>query len=221
MIIRLPRKVGTVACVLAMAAGTAGAIAIVGEPSADAATVTATQRVVVRPVTTTGHVAKGFYVIRESRSVRCTSTSPVAVDKDIAFCGSTADYTQACWRSATPHRVLCLSNPRSKRLESIKLVGTFPRVKAPRRPHPQAMRLVNGKRYAAVAGGAFARLRQHPSWLAYYFGGTHDTQIVYGPAGTGGVNTSRPVWIVTSYTGPKATGVRQKVATAYFVGNAG
>lgn len=219
------QRLALAAAVLAMAAGVAGSVALVGATGADAATATvstarasATQRVVVRPVTAKGRAMPGWKVTTQSRSVQCTAPSAGAVDNGIAFCGTSADYTVACWRAATKTRVLCLPDPTKRRLESIKLTGRFPSVRAPKHPSPQSLRLKVGSYYEVRDGGTGPMLRQHPTWVAFYFG--DDGRFIAGPRTSDGINRRHAEWFVTSFRTPNQQGLRQGVATAYFVGTA-
>ena len=208
---------GLVAAVLALAAGTAGAIALVGAPLADAAT--ATQRVVVRPVTASGHAAPGWQVKAMSGSVSCDSASAGAVSNGIAYCGPSADYAVACWHAATTSRVYCLPDPRKHTLWRIRLDGAFPRVTAPRHPSPQALATRVGGYYLVRDGGAGPMLAKHPTWVSQYYG-ANNGRFVGGPRSTDGVNRRHPAWFVTTFRTPNQQGLRQAVARAYYVGTA-
>src|SRR4051812_41993459 len=80
---------------------------LVAAPAASAAT--PTDRVVLRPVTSSGHAAAGYKVVKEpDHPVDCSIPDPsvAGVNKNILFCSPSAAYAVACWRSATPHHVL-------------------------------------------------------------------------------------------------------------------
>jgi hypothetical protein len=103
------RFVGVVGAIALLLSGGVGLDAAAG-----ATTLTATVRVVVRPVTSTGHVSAGFTLKTEpAGSVDCSSKqpSPGAVDFNIEFCSPSAEYAIACWNAAVAHRVLCVSRP--------------------------------------------------------------------------------------------------------------
>ena len=214
----LRRSIGTLGCVLALSAGTVGATLLVGAVPAGAAT--ATQKIIVRPVNSHRRAVKGYRVVKWTSSVSCTSTAAAAIDNGIAFCGSSADYTVACWHSSDAARVLCLPDPQTKVLWSVKLVGTFPKLRAPAHPRPQALELNNGDRYLVRDGGAATALTQHPNWVAYYYGGRQTIGSIYGPRGSHGINTHHARWFVTTFRTAKSHGVRHDVARAYYVGTA-
>lgn len=178
-----------------------------------------TKRIVVRPVTATGRPAAGFTVARESiPGFACDGgASAGAVDPDIRFCGFSATYTVACWKS-TNHTVLCLRDPASRRLVRIRYDGGFTHVAAPRRPTPQSLRLGNGEYCTIRDGGAWSIAVRHPFWVGDY-SCTRDA--VYGPPNGDGVDRSHPLWTVYTLA-PSGRGpvTRRRVLTAYFVGTA-
>src|SRR6478609_4630251 len=91
-------------------------------------TLTPTAQVVVRPVSWSARVTPGFTVSRENPgSLDCTTgmASPGTVDADILECSPSAEYATACWLSRTPHRTLCLRDPRKKQWVSINRTGTM------------------------------------------------------------------------------------------------
>ena len=101
---------------------------VAGFETAVGATVTPTAKVVVRPVTSTGHVRAGFTMVSEPTGlVDCNAQdpSPGAVSRNIEFCSPSAEYAIACWKAAAPHRVLCMRDPRSTRVVRIPRTGTF------------------------------------------------------------------------------------------------
>jgi hypothetical protein len=210
----------TLACLVLVVAGAVGAVALVGSTSARAAT-PSTQRVVLRPVTSAGRAARGYRVVTEKRTVECAGTSPVAVSGGIAFCGSSADGTVACWAAATRGRVLCLTDPFVRTLHSLRLSGAFPAVRAPRHALPQALALAGGGTYLVRDGGAWSSPKEHPSWVGYYFQRATFIHDVYGPRGGDGINRRHPRWFVTTYRHAAGHGVRHDVVRAYYVGTAG
>ncbi|SHH65293.1 hypothetical protein SAMN05443575_4280 [Jatrophihabitans endophyticus] len=217
--LRLTRRhAGTAALLVAVVGGTLGATTLLTDDSATAAT--ATRAVVVRPVTHAGRAAAGYRVVADHRApIECTDRAAAAVDDDIAFCGSSADYTVACWPAATAHRVLCLTDPFTRTLRRIRLAGAFPAVTAPRHPSPQALQLAGGTRYLVRDGGAAGSVREHPTWVPFYYQ-RHGTRAVWGPLGGDGVNRHHARWAVTVYRDDRGHGVRHGVTRAYYVGTA-
>jgi hypothetical protein len=209
-----------VACLALVVAGAVGAVVLTGTTSARAAA-TGTHRVVLRPVTSSGHAVKGYRVVTDKRSVECDGTSPVAVNGGIAYCGSSADTTLACWASASRGRLLCLTDPFVHTLRSLRLSGAFPAVRAPRHARPQALLLANGGKYLVRNGGAWGTVKQHPSWVGYYFERASFTHEVYGPRHGDGINRRHARWFVTTYRHESGHGTRHDVARAYYVGTAG
>jgi hypothetical protein len=180
-------------------------------------------RVVVRPVTAAGLPAHGYSVVREhDDGVLCTDgPSPVAVDANIRFCGSSATNTVACWKSAVPSTVLCLRDPRTHTLARISYQLRFAPTPAPAHPVPQALVLDDGTRCLVRDGGAWNLVAGHPSWVGWYYcPGAAD---VYGPLGGIGIDQTTRNWTVRTVTFPagKAPVVAMhSVETAYYVGTA-
>lgn len=205
----------------AAAAVLAGAAALTAP--AGAATPAPTVKIVVRPVTATGHVRAGFTLKYEpSGSVDCSTPdpSPGAVDPNIEFCFPSAEYAIACWKSAAPHRVLCIRNPRSKEVVRIPRLGSFaPTGVAPRRDRaPLTIKLGDGDICSIRDGGAWGSLPGHPDLFGTY-SCVHDGAVWAGiNAWHRGVNESNPVWTVrTAHIGTH-TLVTRRVVKAWFVG---
>jgi hypothetical protein len=187
----------------------------------------ATRKVVVRPVDAAGHPAPGYTVETEAATgpVSCDAPSPVAVDRDIRMCSPSAAYAIACWRSADPSWVLCLRDPLLHILARLPLAGAFSPVAAPARPSPQRIVLPEDISCVIRDGGAWEQLPSRPSWAGDY--GCNMRESVHGPAGTDGIDRSRPLWTVRevpdSALGVAGTGrpiTERPVTTAYFVGTA-
>jgi hypothetical protein len=198
---------------------TAGASAV---PASHASTT----RVVVRPVTKTGHAAANYTVHTErTGSVNCSfaEPSPGAVSRNIEFCSPSVEQAVACWKSAAAHRVLCIRNPGSHNLVRIPRSGKFARTKlAPRvQRAPLLIVLRDGTRCDIRDGGAWSTLKSHPNWVGRYSCDHHGD--VWSPATAthNGVNESKPSWTVrtAARTGKGPVTVRP-IARAYFVGTA-
>jgi hypothetical protein len=177
---------------------------------------------VVRPVTSTGHVRAGFTVSGEpSGQVDCSvaDPSPGAVNRNIEFCSPSAEYAIACWKAAAPHKVLCMRNPRGKRVYRIARLGAFaPTALAPHRQRaPLAMNLGDGDHCSIRDGGTGAIRQGHPQWVNTYYC-VHDGVVWQKPGAAHlGVNESSASWTVVTggATGPLVT---RHVAKAWFVG---
>ncbi|GAB2478397.1 hypothetical protein [Jatrophihabitans fulvus] len=219
-------SLSTLLCLAAVIGGAVGAVALVGV--GDAATAPHSSRphtatVVLRPVTADGHAAPGYRAVPDNRpAVECWGTSPVAVDDDIAFCGSSADATIACWAAATPRHVLCLTDPYARTLREIRLTGAFPAARAPKTPSPQGLTLGNGSRFLVRDGGAWGVVKQHPSWVGYFYErGTQAAHLVFGPPKGIGIDRSHRQWTVQVFAQDgRSAGQRRDVVRAYYVGTA-
>jgi hypothetical protein len=179
----------------------------------------ATQKVVVRPVHSNGRPVSGYRVSTEQiDGFTCNEgSSPVAVDPDISFCGYSATYTVACWKS-THHTALCLRNPLKKALVRIRYTGAFNQVDAPAKPTPEGLRLGNSAFCSIRDGGAWGAPKQHPSWIGYDSCGKGS---VYGPDTGDGINRSHAAWRVHVFGGSlKGPGTVETVRKAYYVGTA-
>jgi hypothetical protein len=208
---------------------TAAAVALVAAAatleSSAAATTTAppTVKVVVRPVTSTGHVRAGFAVSGEpSGQVNCTFVNPSvgAVNRNIEECSPAAEYAIACWKAAAPHRVLCMRNPRSKHVVRIPRAGAFaPTDVAPAAQRaPLVMRLGDDDVCAIRIGGTYGTLPGHPNLFATYIC-NHDGAVWASPSAPHrGVNETNPVWTVRTAHAGSHTLVTRRVAKAWFVG---
>lgn len=175
-----------------------------------------TVAVAVRPVRSSGAPNKGWKVVQASGSVSCGAASPAALNGAIAWCGSSADYLPACWKS-TRTTVLCLRDVAKRTLVRIKLAGTFPRVTAPKQPSPLNLRLTD-KQYCSIRlGGAWGSPPSMPDAYGTYWCTKGD---LYATTGDG-LNRKTQPWSVREWlSGTKDTIVTKRVATAYFVGTA-
>ncbi len=212
--------------VLALAAAAATLVAgAVGFTAVATATTTAapTIKVVVRPVTSTGHVHAGFTVTGEpSGSVDCSfaDPSPGAVSRNIELCSPSAEYAVACWKAAVPHRVLCMRNPGRKRVVRIPRSGPFaPTRRAPAAQRaPLLMRLGDGDLCSIRDGGAWGSLPGHPNLFGTYSCRHHGAVWATSSAPHQGVNESNPGWTVRTAQFGSHTLVTRHVVKAWFVG---
>jgi hypothetical protein len=202
---------------LALAVATVATGLVVGAGSAGAAA-THTRKIVIRPVHADGRPVRGYTVKHESiPGFTCLDTSPVAVDRNIRYCGFSATYTVACWKSRN-HTVLCLRDPWIKELVRIRYSGRFRPAAAPAHPVPQALRLSTGNQCWVRDGGAWGWVNGHPHWYGAY-GCRHGD--VYGP--NDGINESVQPWrvhLVVNAGLPNQRIHDLKVAKAFFVGTA-
>ena len=187
----------------------------------------ATKRIVVRPVTSSGHVASGFTRKIEDQPLDCTfnhghgSTSTVALDPHIFYCSPDSAYAIACWDAARPHRVLCFRD--AFRNEVVREKGTAPaHLKAPTHPYNALnLRLGNGEKCFARSGGAVGVQKHHPNWFATYFCGQGAAAVWAPPrfADSEGTNRTHARWTVWVGTAGGRLHKRS-VAEAFFVGTA-
>lgn len=217
-------------------AAAAAAVVLLVAPGAGAATATAsgsgpahaprTVRTTVRPVTASGRVASGVTMRWQGRnvSVYCGGAypSPGAVSRDIQECAPSAAYAVACWKSATPHRTLCMRNPRSRQLYSMRLNGRFGQTPMAKRKDRAPLLLVlnDGTLCSIRDGGAWGSLKSRPNWYGSYSCSRHG--VVWSPphAPHWGVNQSHPSWTVRTapFNGHRL--VTRHVRRAFFVGTA-
>jgi hypothetical protein len=210
--------------------GVLGAIAVllsggVGLDAAGATTLTATARVVVRPVTSTGHLATGYTLKTEpTGSVDCSfkDPSPGAVSPNIEFCSPSAEYAIACWNSAVAHRVLCVRDPRSKVVVRIPRIGAF--ANTPVAPvadrAPLLMKLADGDICSIRDGGAWGSLVGHPDLFGTYSCLHAGVVWASSSAPHSGINESHPVWTIRTAPAGHHALVTRHVERALFVGTA-
>lgn len=201
-------------------AATGSLVAAVVRTPVPAASVRRTRKLVVRPVRADGTAASGYRVVSESDGVpvQCPDVSPVAVSRNIRFCGGSAIDTVACWHSSTPTYILCLRSPFTRVLARMQVTGTFAPVAAPARPSPQALVLDNGTRCLIRDGGAWNTVPGHPNWYGQY--SCTNGVDVYGPV-PDGINRTAPVWTVHTVADSNSAVIRlHAVSRAYFVGTA-
>ena len=212
---RVLSAVGAVALLIAGVASFDGAAAASPAP---------TVKIVVRPVTSTGHVRAGFTVSGEpSGKVDCSfaNPSPGAVSRNIEFCSPSFEYAVACWKAAAPHRVLCMRDPRRQHVVRIPRVGKFTSTAlAPLvQRAPLAMKLGNGAVCSIRDGGAWSRLMSHPRWHGTYSCSNGTAVWAWPDAKHLGVNESHPSWTVhTAPISGHGTLVVRHVVKAWFVG---
>jgi hypothetical protein len=215
------RVLATMAAAVLLAAVPAGVVAAAGASTATT-TSSPTVRVVVRPVNALGRAQAGFSVTNEaSGSVDCSfaDPSPGAVNRNIEWCSPSAEYAIACWKSATPARVLCMRNPRVAHLVKIPRIGVFANtLPAPLSQRaPLVMNLRDGDHCSIRDGGAGPARQGHPNWAASYYC-VHDGVVWKTPTASHyGINESSTSWTVITgnETGPLVT---RHVAKAWFVG---
>jgi hypothetical protein len=204
---------------LALIAGAA-----VLDAPATAATVAApTAKVIVRAVTPTGHARAGFSVSGEpSGQVFCdvAAPSPGAVNRNIEFCGPSAEYAVACWKAAAPHRVLCMRNPRRPHLVRIPRVGKFAgTAPAPADQRaPLLMKLADGDICSIRDGGAWGTLPGHPNLFGTYSCRQDGAVWAASSAAHMGVNEANAAWTVRTAKFGSNTLVTRHVVKAWFVG---
>ena len=208
--------------IVAVLAGAAAA-AVLAPQAASAATLTHTVRTVVRPVTTTGHVAPGFHRVLESGGeVDCSfaSPSPAGVNRNIESCSPSAEYAVACWHAASRHYALCFRNAHSHRVYKIHLASTFARTPRSTDRAPLLMKLADGVHCSLRSGGAGPSLPTHPNLFATYY--CSDGTAVWASDHSRhlGINETHPVWRVRVARDGDSTLVRRRVAHAWFVGTA-
>ena len=210
------RVFGAVAAAAVLIPGLAGVDATAG------ATPAPTVKVVVRPVTSTGHHRAGFTVSGEpSGLVDCSfaDPSPGAVNRNIEFCSPSAEYAIACWKAAAPHRVLCMRNPRRKHIVRIPRHGAFASTNlAPASQRaPLVFNLRDGDHCSIRDGGAGPIRQGHPHWVATYYCVDDGVVWMKPSAAHLGVNESAASWTVLTggETGPLVT---RHLTKAWFVG---
>lgn len=220
-IARIGRSAAVLAAVTAVFVVTV-ASAAAGSTSVAARTITHTSRIVVRPVSWTARVTPGYTVSTEHPgSIDCTapSPSPGAVDPDILMCSPSAEYAVACWLSRTPHRSLCLRDPRVDHLVSISRTGVMAQALPYQVRGPLGLLLGDGSYCEIRIGGAGSALQGHPDDTATYY--CQHNQSVWAPinARDWGVNRSHPVWTVRTAPSDGHGALRTRsVAKAWFVG---
>lgn len=197
----------------------------IGAVSTEAASTSATTRIVVRPVTSAGTPSPGVLVTSDQKAgtvdCRTPEPSPGAVSRDIEFCTPSAAYAIACWKSATPHQVLCSRDPSSGRVYALPRTGGFAAtgLAGKRKRAPLTLVLGNGKRCSIRDGGAWSTLKAHPNWYgAYSCDG--NAAVWSSPNAThNGIDESRSTWTVHvgSISGNGPVTIRS-VRKAYFVG---
>jgi hypothetical protein len=200
----------------------AGAVAATPQPAPPA-----TVRVIVAPVTGNGHAAAGFTVQRQKDvNVSCAPAyaSMVAIDANIEECSPSAAYAVACWKSATPHRALCLEDPRHKKLLLDTLTGKFAPTApvAGRQRAPFVMTLTGGASCSIRIGGTGTELKSHPTYDITYYCNKGVGAVWLKPHGAHyGVDESADSWTVRTASSD-GTGqlVTRHVLQAYFVATA-
>lgn len=186
----------------------------------------ATVRVVVRPVTSAGVPAPGVHVTvdhRKSDAVDCSTpdSSPGAVSRNIEWCSPSVAYAIACWKAATPHRVLCSRDPRSERVYSLPRSGKFAKTGLDKKRDLSPIVLILGDGTVCFIrdGGAWGQLKAHPKWYGTYSCDRHGDVWSKPFAPHDGIDETQPVWTVhTSASSGNGTVTVRTVAKAFFVG---
>ncbi|HZY77479.1 MAG TPA: hypothetical protein VFE40_14270 [Jatrophihabitantaceae bacterium] len=182
-----------------------------------------TKLVVVRPVHENGTPVHGYQVVHETHGsgFTCAFHSPVSVSSGVAWCGASADATIACWKSQQ-HTVLCLRDPRVRKLVRIRYSGTYSAGHRVKHPLPEALDLRRVGDCSVRIGGAWGPVAKRPNWVGYY-SCSHGAS-VYGPQRlNGGIDRSVNPWLVhvVRFNGHTNVLARpDRVAVAYFVGTA-
>jgi hypothetical protein len=199
-----------------------GLTAAVDPAAAAAHRYPATQKSVIRPVDAHGFARAGYSVTAEpTGSVDCSfpNPSPGAVDPNIEACFPSAEYAIACWKAAAAHKVLCMRNPRVRKLVRIPRQGAFASTAlAPARDRaPLSMVLANGAYCGIRDGGAGPSRTGHPRWTATYYCSDGKALWLRPGARHLGVFEAFPSWTVieAAETGPITA---RHVLRAFFVG---
>lgn len=208
---------------IVLAAAAAAVVTGAAALEESAAATTPTVKVVVRPVTSAGHVRSGFTVIGEpTGSVDCSvaDPSPGAVNRNIEFCSPSAEYAIACWKAALAHHVLCMRDPRSHQVVRIPRLGAFASTDlAPfAQRAPLVMKLGDGDICSIRDGGAWSQLPGHP-YLYGTYSCAHDGAVwASASAPHLGVDESTAVWHVRTAQFGHSTLITRHVVKAWFVG---
>ncbi|HVY11441.1 MAG TPA: hypothetical protein VHB18_14975 [Mycobacteriales bacterium] len=185
-----------------------------------------TVRVVVRPVTASGHAVPGYTVTQSHYAISCSpaAPSPVSISRNVETCSPSAAYAVACWKAAKRKHALCLPNPRQKKLRLEPLTGKFAATAAvpARTRSPFAVVLSDGATCNIRIGGTGGILTSHPNFYATYYCTSGDAIWAKGNAAHSGVNEAHATWQVrtASGAGGNAKLVTRQVRRAYFVATA-
>jgi hypothetical protein len=199
---------------LAIAVDPAGAVAAHRFPP--------TQKTIVRPVNAAGFARPGYTVTPEpTNHANCSfpDPAPSAVSPNIETCSPTVAAAFACWNAAAPHKILCIGNPRARKLVRIPRSGPFaPTGLAPAAERaPLSMVLANGDYCSFDTGGTGAIRVGHPLWRATY--NCNDGKFLWRRPGAkhSGVFERFPDWTVIE---ARASGpiTARHVLRAWFVG---
>ena len=213
--------------IAALAAAVVGLGVVPVAFASPAAAAPATIKVIVAPVTSSGHAASSFTVKKEKPGypVDCRFKDPSrgAVSPNIESCSPSAAYAIACWKAAATGKVLCMRDPSSHKLYLVRRDGKFaktPVAKAQDRA-PLLIVLTDGTRCQIRDGGAWGPVPGHPNLYGAYSCDRHNAAWLYAKGSHGdphnGVDESSASWrIRTGYNHI----VWRHIATAYFVATA-
>lgn len=201
-----------------------GAMASQATPTAAGTAYPTTQRIVIRPVTVSGHASPGFSVRRQRKNpIDCSypEPSPAAVSRNIEFCSPSYEYAIACWKAAGHGHALCLRDPRTRKLSRIPTSGKFAATRRPPRGQraPLLIVLTDGTRCSIRDGGAWGMRKSQPNWVGTYSCSRHG--VVWAPrkARHWGVDESAASWTVRT-GGAHGRLVTRHIERSYFVGTA-
>jgi hypothetical protein len=211
----------------AMLAATLAASLVPVSFATSAAAAPATVKVIVSPVTASGHAADGFSVKRQDPGypVDCSFKDPSigAVSPDIETCSPSAAYAPACWKAAAAGKVLCMRDASSHKLFLIARDGRFAStaLARPRDRAPLGFVLTDGTKCQIRIGGAWGPVPHHPNLYGAYSCDRHDAAWLYAKGSHrdahNGVDESSAAWRIR--TGYKHI-VWRNIASAYFVATA-
>lgn len=190
-----------------------------------AAVAPATAKVVVYPVTSSGHAAAGFAVhAQHGFTVDCSDAnpSPGALSPNIELCYPSAAYAVACWKAAAPGKVLCMRDPSTHKLYRISR-GRFAStaINKPRNRAPLLIVLGDGTRCQIRVGGAWGQPKGHPNLYGAYSCDRHGAAWLWAKGSHrdshNGIDESSATWRIRV---GENTIVWRNIAKAYFVATA-
>ncbi|HWC34671.1 MAG TPA: hypothetical protein VG650_07565 [Mycobacteriales bacterium] len=196
-------------------------------PSTATASAATTVKIIVMPVTASGHAAAGFTVKVEHLGfgIGCDfkDPSPGALSPNIEECAPSAAYAIACWKAAAPGKVLCMRDPSSHKVYKIKRQGKFKNtaIAKPRDRAPLMIVLADGSTCQIRDGGAWPQPKGRPNLYAAYSCAKYGVAWTYAKGRHrdphNGIDESSSTWRIR--VGEKHV-VWRKIAKAYFVATA-